>query len=200
MPYVINAPNAAQSPALFPAQGNENFRRLKDIINNDHNFLNSSNPGTQGIHKQVTLINRTTPTLPLAGGDAVLYTKADSLGRAQLWMRNNTFDIPITALFPLSGITASLAPGASQTVLTVDVSKRCQGTLYAQYTGTTSISYGLVARDPAPTGNLASVIQLIGPTPPIGEWSTPSSGVLQVRNASAIPQTIYYSLIINVTP
>lgn len=86
MTFTIIAPNANQSPGLFPAQNNTNFQRLKDIINAEHNFTDST-ATNQGVHKQVSYINRSDPAA-LPGINSILYAKADSLGASQLWFYN----------------------------------------------------------------------------------------------------------------
>jgi hypothetical protein len=87
--YNIVVPNQGQSPGFFPQQNNDNFQRLRDIINNEHNFLNTAaSPGevaAQGIHKQVTLINKTSTVSTLPAGNGILYSKADTAGASQLF-------------------------------------------------------------------------------------------------------------------
>lgn len=96
MTFSIVVPNATQSPGLFPAQNNTNFQRLKDIINNDHNFTDSTSL-SQGIHKRVTLINQATP-IGLPAGNGILYSQADGTGASQLRWYNGASDTQITAV------------------------------------------------------------------------------------------------------
>lgn len=94
MTFSVTVPNASQSPGLFPAQNNINFLRLKDILNNDHNFTDSSTP-SQGIHKQVTLINRSAPgSLPV--GNGILYSAVDTFGLSQLRWYNGSSDSQVS--------------------------------------------------------------------------------------------------------
>mgnify|MGYP001590969589 CR=1 FL=1 len=94
MTYVIIVPNATQSPGLFPAQNNENFLRIKDIVNNDHNWTDSSS-ASQGIHKQSTYINRATP-VTLTAGNGILYSQADTAGASQLFWYNGAANSQLT--------------------------------------------------------------------------------------------------------
>lgn len=94
MTFNIIVPNQGSSPGIFPAQNNTNFLRLKDIINNDHNFTDSSSL-SQGIHKQATFINRNTP-VGLPAGNGILYSQADTTGASQLHWYNGATDVQIT--------------------------------------------------------------------------------------------------------
>lgn len=89
MTFTIIAPNANQSPGLFPAQNNTNFRRLKDIINADHNFTDST-ATNQGAHKKVSLINvdPDNPPSGLPGYNGIFYSRANPDNSAQLWWYN----------------------------------------------------------------------------------------------------------------
>jgi|SRR6187551_3765291 len=95
MPYEIITPFQNASPGVFPAQNNENFQRLRDIINNDHFFTDSVDVNAQGIHKQMTMINRADPgALPAGGG--ILYSKLDGNGVAQVNWYNGASIVQIT--------------------------------------------------------------------------------------------------------
>ncbi len=90
MTFSITVPNAGQSPGFFPAQNNTNFSRLKDIINNEHNFLDTASTApeiaAQGIHKQVTLINKSATVAALPAGNGILYSMNDAaLSTSQLF-------------------------------------------------------------------------------------------------------------------
>lgn len=89
MTYNTNVPNASQSPGLFPAQANTNFSRLKVIIQGDHVF-NDTAAATDGLHSQVTLINRTDPSSVPAGANSILYGKVASDGINDFWFYNST--------------------------------------------------------------------------------------------------------------
>jgi len=112
MAYNIIVPFQQASPGIFPAQNNENFQRLRDIINNDHFFTDSIDVGSQGIHKQCTMINRADPG-SLPGGSGILYSKNDSNGNAQLnWYNGNSIVQMTPGVQLFEGITASLGSGA----------------------------------------------------------------------------------------
>ena len=114
--YDVNAPNANQSPSLFPAQANGNFTRLKQIINVEHNFTDSMT-NTQGVHKQITFINRTDLNPGFGDANAVLYTKFDANNASQLFYFNGVLRQQLTPqgiVAPISLIfTNTLAAGAS---------------------------------------------------------------------------------------
>lgn len=74
MSFDITVPNAGQSPGLFPSQNNTNFSRLKDLISGDHVF-NDSVQADDGVHNQVTLVARATPTALPSGTNGILYGK-----------------------------------------------------------------------------------------------------------------------------
>lgn len=95
MTYNPNRPNASESPGVFPAQANQNFTRLKTIINADHVF-NDTAQADDGIHRQMTMVARATPVSLPVGSNAIAYTKLDSLGQAQLRYYNGTTDVAIT--------------------------------------------------------------------------------------------------------
>lgn len=118
MTYTIIAPNASQSPGLFPAQCNTNWQRLLDIINNDHNFLNTAS-APQGIHRQCTMINRAAPVGVLPAGNGIFYSRDDS-GASQLHWYNGATDYQITPvpdIYPVKIVnSATLGAGATQTI------------------------------------------------------------------------------------
>lgn len=75
MTYVVVTPNASQSPGNFPSQANENFGRLKTIINADHVF-NDSTAVDDGAHRQMTMVNRSDPVGPPATGtNGIMYSR-----------------------------------------------------------------------------------------------------------------------------
>lgn len=74
MSYIVTVPNGAQSPGLFPAQNNENFAVLLNIIDRDHIFNTTPVGGDNtGTHRQVTLTNRADPVALPTGTNGVLY-------------------------------------------------------------------------------------------------------------------------------
>src|SRR6516225_3709628 len=134
MTFSIIVPNATQSPGLFPAQNNTNFQRLKDIINNDHNFTDSTSLG-QGIHKQCTMINRDTP-VGLPAGNGILYSQADGVGASQLHWYNGASDVTLTppivnAPLKVTGSVVLAGNATSSSVYTVPPNS--QGTICVNY-------------------------------------------------------------------
>lgn len=119
MPYVITAPNALQSPSLFPPQANTNFSRLKDIIKADHNFTDST-ATSQGIHKQVTMFNRSAPTGTVTVGNGILYATQTGGQSALNWYNGTNYQIAPPTLVPgFTNVivnTVTLASGASATI------------------------------------------------------------------------------------
>ncbi len=95
MVYKIVAPNATKSPGLFPAEANENWQRLVNIINADHIFAFSVDT-QQGMHKQCSLINRATPMGSTAPASGILYSKNDTSGAAQLNWYNGSSNVQVT--------------------------------------------------------------------------------------------------------
>ncbi len=91
MTFSANVPNAGQSPGLFPAQMNTDLTRLKEIINAEHVFNDTkptpSTSDTDGVHRQVTTINRADPITLIDDTNAILYTKAVD-GTSQLFFYN----------------------------------------------------------------------------------------------------------------
>lgn len=95
------APSNSSSPGIFPAQNRTNMQRIKALFNNDHVFNDTASvvpnlPGTDGAHRQVTLINRATPSVLPTGTNAILYSKVDTLAVTQLWFYNGTTNFQIT--------------------------------------------------------------------------------------------------------
>ena len=91
MTFDANVPNGGQSPGLFPAQNNTNFTRLKTIINADHVF-NDTGQDTDGIHRQMTLVDRDTPTVLLTGSNSITYGKLASDNSSDVWFYNGTLN------------------------------------------------------------------------------------------------------------
>lgn len=91
MTFDANVPNGGQSPGLFPAQANTNFSRLKTIINADHVF-NDTAQDTDGVHNQVTIIDRAIPTALLAGTNSITYGLLASDASSDLWYYNGTLN------------------------------------------------------------------------------------------------------------
>lgn len=87
MTFNPNWPNAADSPGMFPPQNNTNYQGLRQIINRDHNFLNTfGTDPSAGSHKQTTLLNlANAPTGAVVGGNGILYSFPDAGLTTQLW-------------------------------------------------------------------------------------------------------------------
>jgi len=87
MSYVENVPDANQSPYYLPQQNSENFTRLKKIITADHVF-NDTSADDDGIHRQVTIVNRPAPGDPTsvpAGASSMMYGKTATDSVNELW-------------------------------------------------------------------------------------------------------------------
>lgn len=95
MSFDPNVPNASQSPGLFPMQNSANFAQLKKIITKDHVF-NDTAQATDGYHRQMTMIARSTPGSLPTGANAILYTRLDGASKPQLRFYNGTNDYQIT--------------------------------------------------------------------------------------------------------
>lgn len=83
MTFKVNAPNAAQSPGVFPGQANDNWQRVLSNINSDHVFAFTNN-AQQGMHRQCSFLTRATPTGSTAPASGILYSKNDTSGQPQL--------------------------------------------------------------------------------------------------------------------
>ena len=194
MAYIVGIPNGAQSPGLFPAQANENFQRLLDIINNDHVFNLAQNVGTDGIHKKSSYVNQaSSPAIP-AGVNSILYPKLDANSQSQLYFKNGVDDIALTPPALRVAGTASLAglgsttifpdPGYQYTAIgwAMDVDGRMKFYSVFHITAT----------------NRVDLITESGLTnPPTFLFSTDD---LQIRNTLGVPKTVLWSLIVNRIP
>lgn len=124
MTFDPNTPNAGQSPGLFPAQSNTNFARLKTIINAEHVF-NDTTSATDGVHRQMTTVNRADPVTLIPGTNAILYTKTSG-GASQLFFYNGAniqqitpFAQIIKAMVNFNGIPGSPVIRSQTNVTTV---------------------------------------------------------------------------------
>jgi len=95
MSFDPNVPNASQSPGLFPMQNSANFAQLKKIITKDHVF-NDTAQATDGYHRQMTMIARSSPGSLPTGANSILYTSLDGASKPQLRFYNGTKDYQIT--------------------------------------------------------------------------------------------------------
>jgi hypothetical protein len=167
MTFSIVVPNASQSPGLFPAQNNTNFQRLKDIINNEHNFTDSSSVA-QGIHKQCTMINRDTP-VGLPAGNGVLYSQADGSGASQLHWYNGASDVVLTppisnAPLKVTGSVVLANSGGGSTSGTIyTVPANSQGTIFVNYISPAGNFYRLYMFYRSSTANVGAQLILESP-------------------------------------
>lgn len=76
MSYNNNVPNASQSPGLFPTQGSTNFTRLKTVFNSEHVF-NDTAAADDGVHRQMTTVDRSDPSSLPAGTNFIYYSNAN---------------------------------------------------------------------------------------------------------------------------
>lgn len=135
MTFNVTVPNAAQSPGIFPAQNNTNFQRIKDIVNADHNFVDTA-ATNQGAHKQVSLINRADPVALTGGTNGVLYSK-DVNGVPQFFFYNGVTVqqiTPIAANFVEEFVASNVVAGNSS-VLILTLSTNAYGTVFVIYAG-----------------------------------------------------------------
>ena len=200
MPYIVVSPNANQSPGLFPAQANENFQRLLDIINQDHNFTASS-AVNQGTHKQVGLINVPPSSLPfttLPDINARLYSAIDATTSAsQLYFYNGAATYQLTPqerLYPIRVVGTSNAVGAGLTVTAyADPGFQYCGTGWSGIVNSASFTFYNIIR--AGSNDLHSLDNNNDTaTPPTFTFS---GNILQIKNNSASIQNLRWSLIIN---
>lgn len=70
--YLTNIPVNAQAPALFPAQCRDNWLRLKQVIESEHNFVTTGSL-SDGYHKVITFVRQTGDPATVSRGQ--LYTK-----------------------------------------------------------------------------------------------------------------------------
>jgi len=195
MSFSITVPNATQSPGLFPAQANENFLRLRDIINNDHLFTDSS-ATNQGIHRQVTTINLSADPVSLLFGNGILYSKLDASSLSQLFWYNGSTVEPITPgrkLYANVLNGAAVMSGGSSLTIFADPGYEYVATGYVYYTSANAFSFQNVLRMGANT------IQTISKnTGNIDFFTYQFSGNnLQVKNILPASLSISWSLTYN---
>jgi len=136
MTFDPNVPNANQSPGLFPAQNNNNYARLKTIINADHVF-NDTAAANDGVHRQVTMVTHPIAVpgdLP-AGTNGLAYAWVDADGQTQLRFYNGTDDFQLTPLGPTpSKVVGSVALAAGATSGTIyTIPQRSFGSIFVNY-------------------------------------------------------------------
>lgn len=196
MSYAIIVPNAGQSPGLFPAQNNANFNRLKTIINSDHVF-NDTAQADDGIHRQVTLVNRSAAPVGLVtGANAMLYSFPDSNSATQLyWYDGATIQqlTPYQFLLPIRIVDTRAFAGNETFTIYADPGFRYCGTAWAMITNSIIFRfYNILRSDTNDIHELDSNS---------GSSSRPtlsfSGNALQITNNDSNPQTLTWSLIIN---
>ncbi len=118
MTFNPSVPNAAQSPGLFPPQNNTNFTRLKNIINADHVFNDTEPfPNNDGVHRQVTILNRAPPAGAIASGAAgIMYAAANAMGNSELAYYNTYAHYPVLAVKAFVNFTAIPASPSVPTI------------------------------------------------------------------------------------
>ena len=134
MTFDPNIPNAGQSPGLFPPQNNQNFARIKTIINADHVF-NDTAQSTDGFHRQCTMIARAQPVALPTGSNAILYSWLDGAGQTQLRFYNGATDYQLTPLVAgptkVTGSVVLAGNATSGTIYTVPPNSF--GTIFVNY-------------------------------------------------------------------
>lgn len=205
MTFNPNVPNASQSPGLFPPQNNTNMARLKALFNNDHVFNDTAYagpnlPGTDGCHRQVTMI--TVPTVPVVlpnGTNSILYTNLDSLSRAQLYFFNGLTTVQLTPpdeLWPISVTGTITVPKTSSATIYADPGFKYAGTVIGTLnTAVLAWNYFSIIR----RGNnvAARIIHSNISNEPSFSYSGDD---LQINNPNSGAATFIYSLIINRIP
>ena len=88
MTYQINVPNSAQSPGLWPLQGNDNFIRIKTIIASNHKF-NDTAASDDGCHQDIQILPIAPPGNTTIGAGQLYIDSADN----QLKFKKNTNEI-----------------------------------------------------------------------------------------------------------
>lgn len=134
MTFDPNIPNAGQSPGLFPPQNNQNFARIKTIINADHVF-NDTAQSTDGFHRQCTMIVRAQPGGLPVGANSILYSWLDGAGQTQLRFYNGATDYQLTpqiaAPTKVTGSVALAGNATSGTIYTIP--DNSFGTIFVNY-------------------------------------------------------------------
>jgi hypothetical protein len=150
----------------------------------------------QGIHKQVTTINRADP-VSLPFGNGILYSKNDSLGNSQLYWYNAFQTIALTPgdrLYPNNNIgSATLAGNASQ-VIFPDPGYRYCATGFTLLNNSSAFKYWTIVR--AGSNNIQSIAGNSGSAArPDFVFGGGSGNDLMVVNDSSSPQTVVWSVI-----
>lgn len=204
MTFNPDAPSNSQSPGVFPAQNRTNMGRIKDLFNNDH-FFNDTKyagpnlPGTDGAHRQMTMVDRATVTVLPNGTNAVLYTKVDSLSRSQLFFFNGLTTEQITPRddfvpYYVAGIIT--VPANTAVTIYPDPGFFYAGTGYSIQNSTPVLFnyYNIIRK----STNQVVQIKNVGSTiPPILRFS---GNDIEIKNNTGTPMSCDYSLILNRIP
>jgi hypothetical protein len=193
MTFDASVPLNSDSPALFPAQNQDNMSRLQTIISADHQF-NLSAAANDGYHNLIHLTQQA-PSGALAATGR-LYVKSSG-GLIQLFYMNDAgTEYQVTPDYVNSPIkvsgSASLASGASQTILNVSYN----------YTG-----FGVALID-ATSVQRTYNFSRSGAATDIHELDTNTGGVsrptlqfsgtnITIKNNDSGVQTVVWSLMIN---
>lgn len=116
MAYDTGVPATGQSPALFPAQGAENFSRLKTIMAAGHKF-NDSAATDDGYHQLVKWLPTSTPSNDATVGQAYV---SDQISEKQLFWKdslNRTWQV--TPCMPLRASVTFNAAGTIRSTFNV---------------------------------------------------------------------------------
>ena len=203
MTYVALTPLASDSPGTFPAQSQQNFTILQEIITADHQFNNTSQPN-DGYHNLVHLTQQS-PAGALADVGR-LYSKIAN-GTVELFYMNDIGTenqiTPESSIGPikLTG-RVNLAGGASHIILlnpTYDYTAIATG--YVD--GTTSMNtFSLIKSGNFGSGFLVGTTQLsTAPTFGYIRSPTPSDPLitLVISNITGAPQNVVWSIMLNRT-
>jgi hypothetical protein len=94
MAYDTGIPNASQSPALFPAQAQDNFTRLKTLLGANHKF-NDSAAADDGYHQDIKMMPIAVPGNDATVGQAFVNT---ALATNQLSWKDGSNTVSYTHL------------------------------------------------------------------------------------------------------
>ncbi len=196
MSFNPTTPNASQSPGLFPIQNNNNYNRLKAIINNDHVFNDTQNVNTDGIHRQMTMLARAHPVGPITDANAILYANVDGAGQTQLWFYNGTTDTQLTLpqmLLPIRVVGSATVATHATAVAYADPGFLWAGTGWGMVQNTTNFRFYNLLRAGA---NNTGSIDDNGSSSVVPSLSFSGNNLIITNNSSGT-QILVWSLIIN---